>query len=122
MSRDNVERIKEAMLQVVNVGTGGAARLPGVDVCGKTGSAQTASDAYMKAHHQETNAWFVAYAPKNDPQIVVAALYENGGHGQFAAQLVRDVMKAYFDKQTRLKQSGAHRITTPDVQMAYLAP
>lgn len=122
VSRDNVERIKEAMLQVVNVGTGGAARLPGVDVCGKTGSAQTASDAYMKAHHQETNAWFVAYAPKNDPQIVVAALYENGGHGQFAAQLVRDVMKAYFDKQTRLKQSGAHRITTPDVQMAYLAP
>ncbi len=112
---DNVSRIKDAMLQVVNAGTGYAARLPGIDVCGKTGSAQTASDAYMKAHHLELNAWFVAFAPKNDPQIVVAALYEQGGHGQFAAALVRDVMKAYFDKQVRLKQSATSlsRLTHP---------
>jgi penicillin-binding protein 2 len=122
--RENIERIKTAMMAVVNVGTGGAAHLPGIDVCGKTGSAQTASDAYMKAHHQETNAWFVAYAPKDDPQIVVAALYEQGGHGQFAAQLVRDVMKAYFDKQARLKQQTTG-VKSPDgqsIRMAYFAP
>ena len=58
----------------------------------------------MKAHHLKDNAWFVAYAPKNDPQIVVACLYEDGVHGNFAAELVRDVMKAYFDKQLRVKQ------------------
>ncbi len=121
INRDNAERIKDAMMAVVRVGTGGAAQLPGIDVCGKTGSAQTASDAYMKAHHQDTNAWFVAFAPKNDPQIVIAALYESGGHGQFAAQLVRDVMKAYFDKQARLKQqTGAAKISPSDVEMAYL--
>jgi penicillin-binding protein 2 len=107
VNRENVDRIKDAMMAVVNVGTGGAAHLPGVEVCGKTGSAQTASDAYMKAHHLELNAWFVAFAPKDDPQIVVAALYESGGHGQFAAQLVRDVMKAYLDKQARIKQRAA---------------
>jgi penicillin-binding protein 2 len=122
----NIDRIKDAMVAVVNVGTGGAAHLPGIDVGGKTGSAQTASDAYMKAHHQETNAWFVAFAPKNDPQIVIAALYENGGHGQFAAQLVRDVMKAYFDKQARIKQQGGavtrRNIGPGDIQMAYFIP
>lgn len=104
IDRDNVERIKDAMLATINVGTGYVARLPGIEVCGKTGSAQTASEAYMKAHHLELNAWFVAFAPKNDPQIVIAALYEGGGHGPAAGALVRDVMKAYFDKQARLKQ------------------
>jgi penicillin-binding protein 2 len=121
VNRDNVERIKDAMMQVVSIGTGYAARLPGIEVCGKTGSAQTASDAYMKAHHLELNAWFVAYAPKNDPQIVVAALYEQGGHGQFAAALVRDVMKAYFDKQARLRQRTAG-VTRPDNLFGSLLP
>ena len=61
----------------------------------------------MKAHHLDTNAWFVAFAPKDDPQIVIAALWEGAGHGPEAGQLLRDVMKAYFDKQARLKQSAA---------------
>jgi penicillin-binding protein 2 len=47
----------------------------------------------------------VGYAPKDDPQIVVAALWESGEEGPIAAQLVRDVLKAYFDKQARVKQS-----------------
>ena len=111
--QENVDRIKDAMVAVVNVGTGGAAHIPGIDIGGKTGSAQTASDAYMKAHHLDTNAWFVAFAPKDDPQIVVAALYEGGGHGQFAAQLVRDVMKSYFDKVARLKQQTQSALTAP---------
>jgi penicillin-binding protein 2 len=105
IKKEDVDRIRDAMMAVVEVGTGGCAKLPGVEVCGKTGSAQTASDAYMKAHHLETNAWFVGFAPRKDPQIVVVALYEEGGHGPFAAQLVRDVMKAYFDKQAQLRLS-----------------
>ncbi len=107
IDKEHAEFVKGAMLQVVNIGTGYAGRLPGIEVCGKTGTAQTASDAYMKAHHLANNAWFVAYAPKDNPQIVIAALWEGGGHGPEAAELVRDVMKAYFDKQARLKQSSA---------------
>jgi penicillin-binding protein 2 len=116
---DHVERIKEAMLQTINIGTGYVARLPGIEVCGKTGSAQTASDAYMKAHHLDTNAWFVAFAPKDDPQIVIAALWEGAGHGPEAGMLLRDVMKAYFDKQARLKSIAAPR---PNSLFSSLSP
>jgi len=107
---------------VVEVGTGGRAKLPGIEVCGKTGSAQTGSDAYMKAHHLETNAWFVGFAPRKDPQIVVVALYEEGGHGQFAAQLVRDVMKAYFDKQARLRLSTERQAVAAPPALLFFGP
>jgi len=49
------------------------------------------------------NAWFVGFAPRRAPEIVVVALFEHGEHGQFAATIVRDVVKAYFDKQTRIQ-------------------
>jgi penicillin-binding protein 2 len=48
------------------------------------------------------NAWFEAFAPRNDPEIVVVGFFEHGQHGNFAAPMVRDVIKAYFDKKARL--------------------
>jgi cell division protein FtsI/penicillin-binding protein 2 len=47
------------------------------------------------------NAWFVGFAPKNSPEIVVVALFEGGEHGNLAAPIVRDVIKAYYDKKYR---------------------
>ena len=89
-------------------GTGGRARLPDVEVCGKTGSAQLASNDLPQEQRRgpskdmRDNAWFEGFAPRSAPEIVVVALFEHGEHGQFAAPIVRDVMKAYFDKKTRL--------------------
>jgi peptidoglycan glycosyltransferase len=84
-----------AMMQlVVTSGTGGAAAIPGVPVAGKTGTAQHADGA---APH----AWFIAFAPANDPQVAVAVLVEDGGSlgsdatgGKVAAPIARDVMRA----------------------------
>ena len=45
------------------------------------------------------NAWFVGFAPRSNPEIVVVALFEGGEHGNLAAPIVRDVIKAYFDKK-----------------------
>jgi penicillin-binding protein 2 len=96
------------MFGVVNEGggTGGRARLPGIDVCGKTGSAQLASNDYLQGkvakRNLKDNAWFEGFAPCHAPEIVVVALFEHGEHGQFAAPIVRDVIKAYFDKKARL--------------------
>ncbi len=110
LNPENVHDIIDGMYGVVNEGggTGGRARLPYVEVCGKTGSAQLASNDYLKAsgtgHSKDMrdNAWFEGFAPRSAPEIVVVCLFEHGEHGQFAAPIVRDVMVAYFNKKTRL--------------------
>ena len=105
-----MEKVIYGTYGVVNEGgTGVRARLPGLDVCGKTGTAQLASNEFLKGKtgkEFEDNAWFVGFAPREAPEIVVVALFEHGEHGQFAAPIVRDVMKAYFDKKARLAADG----------------
>ncbi len=82
------------MVDVVDSGSGQSARISGVDVAGKTGTAQTSDDA---APH----AWFVGFAPADDPQIVVAVIVENGGSlgseatgGAVAAPIAKAVLQA----------------------------
>ncbi len=105
MDPANAQRVVAGMYAVVNEGgTGGRARLPGISVCGKTGSAQVASNELAKssgAKHLKDNAWFVGFAPCEAPEIVVSALFEQGEHGYLAGPIIRDVMKAYFDKKAR---------------------
>ena len=66
------------------------------------------SEEYAKSQGRKTsedNAWFEAFAPCQNPEIVVVALFEKfPGHGQYAAPIVRDVIKAYFDKKLRQAQ------------------
>jgi penicillin-binding protein 2 len=101
----NAQKVVYGMYGVVNEGgTGGRARLPGVSVCGKTGSAQRLSGEAAKTslgRKLKDNAWFVGFAPCESPEITVAVLWEGGVHGQFAAPIARDVIKAYFDKKAR---------------------
>jgi penicillin-binding protein 2 len=108
----NVQRVVDGMYGVVNEGgTGYLAHLPGIELCGKTGTAQLASNEYVKAHKLDMdltdNAWFVGFAPRENPEIVVVALLEGGKHGPAAAPIVRDVIKAYFDKKASKSKSGA---------------
>jgi peptidoglycan glycosyltransferase len=75
------------MVQVVNSGTGTAAALSGVQVAGKTGTAEVA-DA-------ESHAWFAGFAPAEAPSIVVAVIVENAGTGgSVAAPVARKVIAA----------------------------
>jgi penicillin-binding protein 2 len=128
---ENIRKVIDGMYGVVNEpgGTGGRARLPGIDVCGKTGSAQLVSNSAIKAgfkvaEDMKDNAWFVGFAPRDNPEIVVAALFENGVHGQLAAPIVRDVLKAYFDKKARLTQPQPQiaRVPTDLLQRPPLLP
>jgi penicillin-binding protein 2 len=85
-------------------GTGGRSRLPGVKVAGKTGTAQVVGlehtdglDEHEVEIRHRDHAWFVAYAPADAPEVVVAALVEHGGHGgSAAAPLVQKVLASYF--------------------------
>jgi penicillin-binding protein 2 len=92
------------MWAVVNEGggTGAAARCPGIDISGKTGTAQVVSEALQasaKSSEFKNTAWFVGYAPSDKPEIIVAALVQRGEHSTVAVPIVRDVIKAYFDKK-----------------------
>lgn len=104
---ENIEKVVAGMYGVVNEGgTGARAKLPGLDVCGKTGTAQLASNQLLKGTRlgksMKDTAWFVGFAPRQAPEIVVVALLENGEFSKLAAPIVRDVIKAYFDKKARL--------------------
>ncbi|MGA2002776.1 MAG: penicillin-binding protein 2 [Terriglobales bacterium] len=103
----NWEIITDAMAAVVNPGgTAGLSHLQGIDFAGKTGSAQTISNA-LKAKlgasgkKFKDNGWFVGVEPRRNPEIVVCALLEEGEHGYLAARTAAQVIKAYVEKERR---------------------
>jgi penicillin-binding protein 2 len=108
LSETTLETLTRGMWGVVNEGegTGASARCPGIDIAGKTGTAQVVSVELQKSERNanfKNNAWFVGYAPSIRPEIVVAALVMQGEHSTVAVPIVREVIKAYFDKKTAQK-------------------
>jgi penicillin-binding protein 2 len=93
------EFLHESLAAVVASGTGKGAQVPGVTIAGKTGTAQTRefkSDADRKRRDQD-NAWFAAFAPVEDPRVVVVVFAERAGlGGQVAAPIAREIFKAIF--------------------------
>jgi peptidoglycan glycosyltransferase len=94
MTTANASALRDMMINVVEHGTGTAARIPGVSVAGKTGTAQTAEGS---APH----AWFTAFAPAQAPRVAVAVLVEHGGSlgndatgGAVAAPIAKAVIEA----------------------------
>lgn len=104
-----LDLIRSALEAVVDEphGTGGRARVKGVRVAGKTGTAQVVrlqhtedlEEAEIPIKYRD-HAWFVAFAPVEAPEIVVVALVEHGGHGgSAAAPVAQRVLARYFEKQ-----------------------
>jgi cell division protein FtsI/penicillin-binding protein 2 len=86
--------VQRLMVAVVQFGTGTAAQIPGVTVAGKTGTAELRNTA-NGGSPQDTDAWFVGYAPVGAAKIVVGALFpEQGAGGATAAPAVHDVLAA----------------------------
>ncbi|MDR0648245.1 MAG: penicillin-binding protein 2 [Synergistaceae bacterium] len=88
ITKAHMDSIKTGLREVVRVGTGRVAGRYGVDVAGKTGTAQNP--------HGEDHAWFVGYAPANDPKYVAAVLVEGGGSGSSVAGPLVGQMLAYL--------------------------
>jgi penicillin-binding protein 2 len=106
IDEENWTTITNAMAQVVSpMGTAGRAAVPGIDIAGKTGSAQTVSNDLKKKMSAtekslfKDNGWFVGVTPRRNPEIVVACLFEGGEHGALAAAVATKVIKAYVEKQ-----------------------
>jgi penicillin-binding protein 2 len=112
LGETTLEVLTRGMWGVVNEdgGTGVGARCPGIDIAGKTGTAQVVSVDLMKSAQNASynnNAWFVGYAPTTKPEIVVAALVLRGEHSTVAVPVAREVIKAYFDKKNGQKPAVA---------------
>ncbi|HXJ78903.1 MAG TPA: penicillin-binding protein 2 [Candidatus Methylomirabilis sp.] len=88
--------LRSALVGVVNDGgTGNAARLPGVLIAGKTGTAQSVANS--DSARGQDHAWFASFAPADDPQVVVVVLVERGGKGgQVAAPIARKIYESIF--------------------------
>ena len=94
MTESNAAELRDMMVNVVENGTGFRAQIPGVQVAGKTGTAQTAED-------KPPHAWFTAFAPADDPQVAVAVVVEYGGSlgndatgSRVAAPIAKAIMEA----------------------------
>lgn len=99
--------LRHAMWSVVNDGgTGAGARIPGLDIAGKTGTAQMVANS--KADKGQDHAWFAAFAPVNNPEVVVVVLVERGGKGgQVAAPIARKIFNAiFFEKVAAVEIRG----------------
>jgi len=94
MSPTTAQSLTNMMIQVVNQGTGTAAQIDGVEVAGKTGTAQTGVEG------ENPHAWFIAFAPANAPKYAVAVIVEHGGNfgseatgGAVAAPIAKSVLQ-----------------------------
>ncbi|MEO3810416.1 penicillin-binding protein 2 [Sphaerisporangium sp. B11E5] len=94
---DVAAELRQMMVSVVQNGTGTAAQIPNVTVAGKTGTAETAPGA-------PSHAWFISFAPAEDPKVAVAVFVESGSAGNdatggaVAAPIARDVMQAVLGR------------------------
>ncbi len=111
LSDSTVEKITDDMYGVINDGgTGAALKLQGIEFSGKSGTAQvigySTRDRVGKQKKFLDNAWCVGYAPRRDPEIVVSVLVqESGKHGgEAAGPVVKDIIKAYYDKKNKKTQ------------------
>jgi penicillin-binding protein 2 len=115
------ETITDAMGRVLlPEGTAPSAHIVGLDIAGKTGSAQTISNAMKaKVSNKEAykdNGWFVGFTPRRDPDVIVCVLFEGGEHGRLAARLATQVIKAYEDKKNHrpIEHPGAPKTAPGD--------
>jgi len=109
---DNWQTITDGMAQVTQPGyfhTAGSAHLEGIDLAGKTGTAQVMSHEALgktnKGHNTRPNVWFVGVVPRRNPELVIAVLWEHGEFSYFPARLGARIVAAYVEKQRRLQNN-----------------
>jgi penicillin-binding protein 2 len=94
----NIEWVRRGMRATVTSGTGRVVDFPWLQVAGKTGSAED-------VHHDLPHAWFVCFAPYKNPQVAIAVIIENAGHGASnAAPVAKAILQAMFPDPSTVKE------------------
>jgi penicillin-binding protein 2 len=116
--------VTDGMAEVTQPGyfhTAGSAHLEGIDLAGKTGTAQLMSHEALaktnKGRSTYPNVWFVGVTPRRNPELVVCVLWQNGEFSYYPARLGAQVVAAYVAKQRRLANNLAPSKTPAPVEM-----
>jgi len=101
----NWQLITDAMAATTTSGTAAPAHMEGIDFAGKTGTAQVVSHSAgmtsLGVGKERANAWFVGMAPRRNPDIAVAVLWEHGGWGAGSAPVAAQIINAFVTKQRK---------------------
>jgi cell division protein FtsI/penicillin-binding protein 2 len=118
IGEDNARKIREGMWNGVNnYGTGRNAAIPGLDICGKTGTVQIVSRNTNEQLREEIedHSWFTGFASRDNPEIAVAVFIEHGGTGGVAAApLAKQLFSLYFNKRNGTMVTSA---SAPDAKL-----
>ncbi len=115
IDQDGWVTITDAMSRVLlPEGTAPSAHIPGMEIAGKTGSAQVVSleNRAKFANREEfaQNGWFVGFTPRRNPDIVLVCLFQGGEHGRLAARVATQVIKAYVEKRRKVEPNYAREV------------
>ena len=121
ISDDAYNEVIDGMHDVVEAGTARIAKIPGINVCAKTGTAQNFTFLDGKKLELPNNSMFVCFAPKEDPKIALAVTVENAGFGAtWAGPIARILMEKYLNDTIQEKsKADVERISNTDLMPKY---
>ena len=122
ISEEDYEIVHSGMQDVIEIGTGRPARIPGINMCGKTGTAENKRVIDGRVIKLRTHSIFVCFAPRENPKIAVAVVVENGGYGGAqAAPIASLLVEKYLNDTLRNERlAEVNRITGLNLMPKYL--
>jgi penicillin-binding protein 2 len=107
------------LFDVYNLGTASSLRVQGIDICGKTGTAENFAKIGGKRVQLKDHSIFVAFAPKDNPKIAIAILVENGGFGATIAGPIASLMIEKYLRKKITRTDLETRILKTSLQAQY---
>jgi penicillin-binding protein 2 len=122
IDKENFEPVVQGMFDVYNSGTAYSLRVPGIEICGKTGTAENFMNIDGKRTQLTDHSIFVAFAPKDNPKIAIAVFVENGYWGsRFAGRIASLMIEQYINKEVTMT-SMENWILTHSLENEYAKP
>lgn len=122
IDKENFEPVVQGMFDVYNRGTAASLRVPGIDICGKTGTAENFMKIDGKRTQLTDHSIFVAFAPKDNPKIAIAVFVENGYWGSRFAGRIASLMIEQYIKGEVTMTSMENWILTHSLEDEYAKP
>jgi penicillin-binding protein 2 len=119
VNKEHFETMVSGLFDVYNFGTASGLRVEGIDICGKTGTAENFTIIDGKRVQLKDHSIFVAFAPKDNPKIAIAILVENGGYGATIAGPIASLMLEKYIRGKITRKDLETRILARDLRPEY---